>query len=182
MRPPCRDKEFRRNLQLAVVCWTFGRSDVRTFGRSDIRKFRHWTFERWNVRTLDVGRWRWTLTLDVSRWKLDVERWMVAVLLDVVGRCWPLLAVVGRCWPLGRSNVQTLDVRRLDVVVCWTLGRRNASCLALNIGRCTDVRRFTLDVGTLDVGPGTLHVGPWTSRWELCVRLFACSDVGRSDV
>ena len=104
MRPPCRDKEFKRNLQSAVVCWTLdvGRSDVRTFG----------TFERSNVRTLDVGRWRWTLTLDVSRWKLDVERWMVAVLLDVVGRCWPLLAVVGRCWTL---DVQTLDVRRLDI-------------------------------------------------------------------
>ena len=86
-----------------------------------------------------------------------------------------------------------------------TSGRRNASCLALNFGRCTDVRRFTLDVGTLDVGPArwtldiTLGVvrsavrmlGRWTfgrvtldvGRWTLDVRMFDVGcwplDVGR---
>ena len=90
------------NRPLFAGLWTL---DVRTFGRSDVR-----TFERSNVRTMDVGRWRWTLTLDVSRWKLDVDRWMVAVLLDVVGRCWPLLAVVGRCWTFGRSDVGRSEV------------------------------------------------------------------------
>ena len=71
-----------------------------------------------------------------------------------------------------------------------------------------DVRSWTLDVGrgigrtskrwtfkgwTLDVGPRTFEVACWTlghstlgrwtfDVWALYVRLFECSDVGRSDV
>ena len=163
MRPPCRDKEFKRNLQSAVVCWTLdvGRWDVGTFERSDI-----------------------------GRWKLDVERWLVAVLLDVVGRCWTLLDVVGRCWTL-------LDVvgrcwTLLDVVGrCWTLFRRwtfggwtsDVGCLRLHVGRRDigrwDVGRWTLDAGRFDVDVGrwTLNVG----RWTLDIERWTCgrADVGR---
>ena len=112
-RRPCRHKEFKRNLQTAVVCWTL---DVRTFGRSDVR-----TFER-----SDTGRWTLALYVDVGSFTLDIGSWTLNAgwslccwtLFDVVERCWTLLAVVGSCWPLlavvGRSDVRTF--RR------WTFG------------------------------------------------------------
>ena len=91
---------------------------------------------------------------------------MVAVLLDVVGRCWPLLAVVGRCWPL-------LDVRTFRR---WTFGG-----WTLDFGRrvfevaCWDAGRWTLDAGRwkLDAGRRALGVGCWTldtGHWTLDVR------------
>ena len=106
--------------------------------------------------------------MDVSRWKLDVERWMVAVLLAVVGRCWPLLAVVGR------SDVRPF--RR------WTFGgwTSDVGCLTLHVG-LRDIGRW--DVGTLDVeGWAGRDVGNWkldVGRWTLDVGRWTC---GRADV
>ena len=74
-RLPCRDKEFKRNLQSAVVCWTL---DVRTFGRSDVwtLDFKHWTLE------IGIGHWNWTLDvgrLDVGVVTLNVRSWSLKV-------------------------------------------------------------------------------------------------------